>query len=608
MNGCIFIPAAELIKMIDPPRPPSMICCAPAITVFHVPVTLTSITSRNDSGVISFQAWGAVMPALATMMSSRPRVAAALLTTSRKPSKSRTSIAEAMIRRPAASTSRTVSAKPSGVAESYRTQDGSLPAMSTATMSAPSRAIRTACARPWPRAAPVMNATLSVNRPVMCAPYRKGHCNGNDNTSLLALGRLDQVRTDDQPLNLAGSLVQAQQAHVAVDTFDRHLAHVSAATVDLHGEIGDLAGHLGTEHLGRRRGDPPVLISEPQPGGVTDERATGHHPGLLVGEHRLHQSEVPDRRAALGGGRRVVDGFVERPLRGPHGQRSDVNPPARQRGHRRAVSDVLAAADQSPGRYTDVGEAHVSGPGTFLSHLGVLGSNLDSGGVGRNQEYGYARSGVIGGTGPREHHEQVGNWRIGDESLLAVDHPIAFCAIANSLSAQSRRVRPRPGFGQRKRGDLPGSQRLQPGGLLLVGAEPDQHLTGDAVVGAEHRPERQRGIAQLHRQLDILSDVEPEPTPLLRDGVAEQPHVLGQFPKVVRHPVGRQNLVLAWDDGTAYELPGLGEDLLEVVVVDDRVRHESALPSSGAIAGLTRKYGTPPTVCRQRSYMKYDVR
>src|ERR1700721_1689902 len=178
MNGCIFMPAAELIKMIDPPRPPSMIFCAPAITVFHVPVTFTSITSRNDSGVISFQAGGAVMPA-------------------------------------------------------------------------PSRALRTAWARPWPRAAPVMNATLSVNRPVMCAPYRKGHCNGDDITSLLALCRLDQVRTDDQPLNLAGSLVQSQQADVAVDTFDRHLAHVSAATVNLHGEVGDFAGHLGAEHLRR---------------------------------------------------------------------------------------------------------------------------------------------------------------------------------------------------------------------------------------------------------------------------------------------------------------------------------------------------------------------
>jgi len=52
MNGCILIPAAELIKMIDPPRPPSMIVCAPAITVFQVPVTLMSMTSRKYMGLM----------------------------------------------------------------------------------------------------------------------------------------------------------------------------------------------------------------------------------------------------------------------------------------------------------------------------------------------------------------------------------------------------------------------------------------------------------------------------------------------------------------------------------------------------------------------------
>src|ERR1700712_4738155 len=39
--------------------------------------------------------------------------------------------------------------------------------MSTAMTSAPSAAIRTACARPWPRAAPVMKATLPSSRPVI---------------------------------------------------------------------------------------------------------------------------------------------------------------------------------------------------------------------------------------------------------------------------------------------------------------------------------------------------------------------------------------------------------------------------------------------------------
>src|SRR5271165_4979153 len=169
--------------------------------------------------------------------------------------------------------------------------------MSTAMMSAPSRAIRTACARPWPRAAPVMNATLPVSRPLMHAPYRKRHCNANDNTSLLALRGLDQVRPDDQPLDLAGALVKPQQPDVAVDAFHRHFAHVSTAAVDLDSQIGDLAGHFGTEHLRRRRRDSPVLVGEPQPRGITDEGAAGHHPGLLVGEHRLHELKVPDRRA-----------------------------------------------------------------------------------------------------------------------------------------------------------------------------------------------------------------------------------------------------------------------------------------------------------------------
>ena len=38
--------------------------------------------------------------------------------------------------------------------------------MSTAMMSAPSLASRTACARPWPRAAPVTRATLPFNVPI----------------------------------------------------------------------------------------------------------------------------------------------------------------------------------------------------------------------------------------------------------------------------------------------------------------------------------------------------------------------------------------------------------------------------------------------------------
>src|SRR5690625_4878247 len=118
-----------------------------------------------------------------------------------------------MMLRPVASTSRTVSAKSCGVAESYGTQSGSLPATSTAMMSAPSVAIRTAWARPCPRAAPVMNATLPASRPVIPLPSVGG--------SGLPLRGFDQPRADDQPLDLAGALIEPQQAHIAVDPLHR---------------------------------------------------------------------------------------------------------------------------------------------------------------------------------------------------------------------------------------------------------------------------------------------------------------------------------------------------------------------------------------------------
>jgi hypothetical protein len=70
------------------------------------------------------------------------------------------------MRRSSASTSLTVSAKSCGVDISYGTVS-TWPHKSTAMMSAPSWASRTACDRPWPRAAPLMKATLPATRPAM---------------------------------------------------------------------------------------------------------------------------------------------------------------------------------------------------------------------------------------------------------------------------------------------------------------------------------------------------------------------------------------------------------------------------------------------------------
>ena len=142
-------------------------------------------------------------------------------------------------------------------------------------------------------------------------------------------------------------------------------------------------------------------------------------------------------------------------------------------------------------------------------------------------------------------------------------------AVTDCLGPQARRVGAGAGLGQReRRDDVAGGDPLQPRRLLLVGAEPDEHLTGDAVVGAEHRPQRQRRVAELHRQLDILGDVETESAPLLRDRITEQAHLPGLLAQVVGDPVVGENLLFARNDGGADEVAGLGQDLLEILIAD----------------------------------------
>ena len=104
------------------------------------------------------------MPALATTMSSRPSCSTPLSTADFSASKSHTSTCAVTIRRSSALTMLC------GLGEilGRRTRDRRVfydgPQMSTAMMSAPSCANLTAWLRPWPRAAPVMNATLPSTR------------------------------------------------------------------------------------------------------------------------------------------------------------------------------------------------------------------------------------------------------------------------------------------------------------------------------------------------------------------------------------------------------------------------------------------------------------
>src|SRR5215470_20374161 len=86
------------------------------------------------------------------------------------------------MRRSSASTSFTVSARSSGVDIANGTPS-SCWQMSTAMMSAPSWACRTAWLRPWPRAAPVMKATLPATRPAIVTLFSNAPAVGENQAS-----------------------------------------------------------------------------------------------------------------------------------------------------------------------------------------------------------------------------------------------------------------------------------------------------------------------------------------------------------------------------------------------------------------------------------------
>lgn len=89
--------------------------------------------------------------------------------------------------------------------------------------------------------------------------------------------------------------------------------------------------------------------------------------------------------------------------------------------------------DQRLGADPDVVEVDVGGPGPFLAHLGVLGTDFNSCRVRGNQEDRDTGALLVGRPGPRENHEQTGDRCIGDEALLPGYHPIA--AVPNGFGA-----------------------------------------------------------------------------------------------------------------------------------------------------------------------------
>ncbi|SHU95304.1 Uncharacterised protein [Mycobacteroides abscessus subsp. abscessus] len=137
MPGVPLSPDTELTMTIEPPFPASIIVGTTAFTVFQVPVRLVSMMSSHCWSDISHSRPQLSTPALAIRISMWPNCATASSTTLCSAAPFRTSACSAMILRPAASTSLTVSLRSSGVAASYPAYSDTGAQASTATTSAP---------------------------------------------------------------------------------------------------------------------------------------------------------------------------------------------------------------------------------------------------------------------------------------------------------------------------------------------------------------------------------------------------------------------------------------------------------------------------------------
>ncbi len=181
----------------------------------------------------------------------------------------------------------------------------------------------------------------------------------------------------------------------------------------------------------------------------------------------------------------------------------------------------------------------------------------------RHDEVGDATGRWDGWVRAGEHEDGVGDRRVGDVTFRATDHPCV--AVAVGAGGQGGRVGTGVGLGEPEgRGHLAGGQEGQPVPLLFLRATLNDHMSGDAVVGAEHRPQRGCSVPELEHQPCLFAHGQPEAAVLLGDGKAPQAHLLGGVPNVERDLVLLVDLVFDRYDTFMDERPHGRKDLGEV--------------------------------------------
>src|SRR5438552_2845373 len=234
----------------------------------------------------------------------------------------------------------------------------------------------------------------------------------------------NHVAGDDQLLDLAGALENAEQADIAVEAFDAVFGEIAGAAEDLQGAIGDTTAGFRREELGAGRFGADVESQVAAPGGIDDHRAGGVDLRLAVGEHRLDQLKLGDRFAELDALLGIAQGIVEHAFGNADADRGDVDAALVEHLHRRLETDALATADHVGSGYATVLEDHVADMGALLPHLPVDRPERETGRALLDDESRDAVRAALVWRGSRHHREDAGLGRVGDIALGAVEHVI----------------------------------------------------------------------------------------------------------------------------------------------------------------------------------------
>src|SRR5215471_9359041 len=147
---------------------------------------------------------------------------------------------------------------------------------------------------------------------------------------------LENLARDDQPVDLAGALVDLGDAGVAEVALDRILLGVAVAAVNLESLGRDPLSHLGGEELGDRRLQPVAAAPAGlllRRRGSAGQKARGVDLGGHVRQIKADHLEIGDRageRPALAG---VPHRSLVGLLRDPDGLGGDADTAAVESGH-----------------------------------------------------------------------------------------------------------------------------------------------------------------------------------------------------------------------------------------------------------------------------------